>query len=100
MSNFDDEMARFEEQIPDWAGRKLKRLRSPQAVWVRVPAGIALTGGGILGFLPVLGIWMLPIGLALLAQDVPVVRRPATRMLRFTNDKIEKRRTKKSARAN
>ena len=97
MSAFEEEMTRFEDQIPDWAGRKLKRLRSPRAVWVRVPAGVALTGGGVLSFLPVFGIWMLPVGLALLAQDVPVMRRPVTHVLRFANDKIEKIRAKKNA---
>ena len=31
--------------------------------------------GGLLGFLPVLGYWMLPLGLALLAVDWPLARR-------------------------
>ena len=61
--------------MPEWAGRNLKRLRHPKAVWVRVPAGVALTGGGVLSVLPGLGLWMLPVGLALLAHDVPVMRR-------------------------
>ncbi len=69
--DFDEEMDRLQDHMPDWAGRNFDRLRQPEAVWVRVPAGIALTGGGVLGFLPVLGFWMLPIGLALLAYDVP-----------------------------
>ncbi len=54
--DFDEEMDRLQDHMPDWAGRNLDRLRQPEAVWVRVPAGIALTGGGVLGFLPVLGI--------------------------------------------
>ena len=58
---------------------------------MRVPAGIALTGGSLFGFLPVLGVWMLPVGLALLAHDVPPMRRPLARMLHFTNRKIEQR---------
>lgn len=32
--------------------------------------------GGILSFLPVLGIWMLPLGLILLAIDLPILQRP------------------------
>src|SRR5215471_18755237 len=67
--DFDEEMDRLQGYMPDWASRNIDRLRQPEAVWVRVPAGIALTGGGVFGFLPVLGFWMLPIGLALLAQD-------------------------------
>ena len=60
--DFDEEMDRLQDHMPDWAGRNFDRLRQPEAVWVRVPAGIALIGGGVLSFLPVLGIWMLPVG--------------------------------------
>jgi len=69
--NFHEEMDRLQGHMPGWASRNFDRLRRPRAIWVRVPAGIALTGGGVLGFLPVLGVWMLPVGLALLAHDVP-----------------------------
>ncbi len=31
--------------------------------------------GGVLGFLPVLGFWMIPVGLIILSVDFPVVRR-------------------------
>src|SRR6478752_9447344 len=96
-ADFDEEMDRFQGHMPDWAGRNFDRLRQPEAVWVRVPAGIALTGGGMLSFLPVLGIWMLPVGVALLAHDVRVMRKPVAHVLRFTNGKIEKRRGKKRA---
>jgi hypothetical protein len=88
-ADFEEEMDRFQGHMPDWAGRNFDRLRQPEAVLVRVPAGIALTGGGMLGFLPVLGVWMLPLGLALLAYDVPPMRPPAARVLRFTNKKLE-----------
>jgi hypothetical protein len=50
----------------------------------------------MLGFLPVLGFWMLPIGLALLAYDVPPMRRPLARALRFTNSKIAQRKERKA----
>jgi hypothetical protein len=36
--------------------------------------------GGLLGFLPVLGFWMIPVGLAILAIDFPPVRRFQRRM--------------------
>jgi hypothetical protein len=94
MPDFHQEMDRLQGHMPGWAGRNLDRLRRPRAVWVRVPAGLALTGGGVFSFLPVLGIWMLPVGLALLAHDVPVMRRPLARVLHFTNGKIEKIRGK------
>ncbi len=94
--DFHEEMDRFEVHMPDWAGRKLKRLRHPRAVWVRVPAGIALTGGGVLSVFPGLGLWMLPVGLALLAHDVPPMRKPLARVLRFTNVKIEERQVRRA----
>ncbi|WP_071672780.1 hypothetical protein [Nioella nitratireducens] len=53
---------------------KVKRM----LVWVRahVPPGLrlllglVLIAGGILGFLPVLGFWMLPLGVAVAALDI------------------------------
>lgn len=47
------------------------RLRKAEKVWLRRTAGILLCIGGTLGFLPVLGYWMFPVGLALLAVDWP-----------------------------
>ena len=92
--DFDDEMDRLhghlEDHLPEWASRNFDRLRRPEAVWVRAPAGVALTAGGVLSFLPVLSIWMLPVGLALLAVDVPVMQDPLARALNFTNRQIEK----------
>ncbi len=41
---------------------------------MRVPTAVLLVLGGSLSFLPVLGLWMLPLGLMLLAVDVPVIR--------------------------
>jgi len=37
--------------------------------------GVLLIIGGILGFLPVLGFWMIPLGLIILSQDFASVRR-------------------------
>lgn len=42
---------------------------------MRVVLGIALVCGGLLGFLPILGFWMIPLGLAVLAVDVPFIER-------------------------
>lgn len=37
---------------------------------LRLVAGLLLIGGGVLGFLPVLGFWMVPLGLAIAALDI------------------------------
>jgi hypothetical protein len=42
--------------------------------------GIGLVLAGLLGFLPVLGFWMIPLGLSLLAVDFPSVRRLIQRL--------------------
>ena len=41
----------------------------------RLLVGILLVIGGILGFLPVLGFWMIPLGLIILSVDFPFIRR-------------------------
>jgi hypothetical protein len=53
---------------------------------VRSIAGIIFMAGGVLGFLPILGFWMFPVGLLLIATDIPPLRRPMQRWLaRQTN---------------
>jgi hypothetical protein len=53
----------------------LRRLRTPGYRWVRIPIGVLLVLFGLVGFLPILGFWMIPLGLWLLAADIPAVRR-------------------------
>lgn len=55
--------------------RQFHRLRRSRNHILRRSVGTLLVIGGILGFLPVLGFWMLPLGLALLAVDSPIARR-------------------------
>lgn len=50
-------------------------MRLPKARWARIGMGVGLIFGGILGFLPVLGFWMVPVGVIVLSQDIPSVRR-------------------------
>jgi|TARA_B100000315_G_scaffold253446_1_gene292256 hypothetical protein len=41
---------------------------------VRSFIGVLFLIGGMFGFLPVLGFWMIPLGLALIALDLPFTR--------------------------
>lgn len=41
---------------------------------VRTPLGFLLIVGGFLSFLPIFGLWMLPLGLLLLAFDLPILQ--------------------------
>jgi len=78
---------RFEQEIPPAFGKTLRRLRHPRSRWLRLPAGALLVVGGVFSILPVLGVWMLPIGLLLLAGDIPVLRRPVARLTVWGSDR-------------
>ncbi|RWX75696.1 hypothetical protein EPK99_18575 [Neorhizobium lilium] len=54
------------------AGRQVPMPRSRLG---RIGVGSALVVGGILGFLPILGFWMVPLGFLVLSHDVAAVRR-------------------------
>jgi len=66
-------------------GRSFPRFRSniawltaPRARLWRIPAAALLIAGSTLFFLPGLGLWMLPLGLMLMAVDVAVMRAPVS----------------------
>jgi hypothetical protein len=50
-------------------------IRVPNHPVLRMGMGVLLIIGGIFSFLPVLGVWMLPLGLIILSIDFPMVRR-------------------------
>lgn len=85
--DLDTELDRLQERLPHRVSRLMRKVRSPAAARYRIPAGVALTAGGIVGFLPIVGFWMLPLGLAVIAQDVPVMRPPLARLLARVNGK-------------
>lgn len=66
-----------------YLGRSLLRYIKFAGFNVRIPAhpvlriglGVILVFGGFLGFLPILGFWMLPLGLVVLSIDFAFVRR-------------------------
>ena len=49
-----------------------------------VAALFGLVVGSFLSILPVFGLWMLPLGLALLSDDVPILKSPLERAARGT----------------
>ncbi|WP_369724684.1 hypothetical protein AB8Z38_10035 [Bradyrhizobium sp. LLZ17] len=74
-------------RLPPRVAGAVTYLLKPSSRWVRIPSGALLVVGGVLSFLPVLGIWMLPLGLALLAEDVPALRSSRSKVF----DWIERR---------
>ena len=75
------QLDRIQQELPVGLSCCIRWLREPSSRWVRIPAGITLIVGGIFSILPVLGLWMLPLGLLLLAQDMPFLQRPIRRGL-------------------
>jgi len=56
-----------------WLGKK--KIKLPGSPVLRQIIGGLLLLGGMLGFLPVLGFWMIPLGFLVLSVDNPPIRR-------------------------
>lgn len=69
------------ERLVPGAKSPLEALRSNRWRLVRLPLAVLFIFGGLVSFLPVLGIWMLPLGLLLLAVDLPFLRGPISAFL-------------------
>ena len=52
-----------------------RTISLPGSRLARICIGIVLVLCGIVGFLPILGFWMIPLGLIVLSIDLPWVRR-------------------------
>jgi hypothetical protein len=76
-------LERLLNRLPKHIASAVRFLRQPSGRWLRIPGGILLTFGGVVGFLPLVGFWMLPMGLALLADDVPPLRSLRSRVLKW-----------------
>ncbi|TIT78977.1 MAG: hypothetical protein E5W56_11835, partial [Mesorhizobium sp.] len=51
-----------------------REFTMPRSRGLRIAIGVLLTIGGILGFLPILGFWMVPLGLLVLSYEFALVR--------------------------
>lgn len=91
----DRHFAWFESKMPPRLARFSSWVRQPSSRWLRIPLGILLILGGIFSFLPVLGLWMLPLGLMLIAQDIPFLQGPIVRLLTWMERKwLERQRAR------
>jgi hypothetical protein len=79
---------RLIDQLPERFRTTVRWLRRPSLRWVRMVAGVLFILGSFLSILPIFGLWMLPLGLMLLAEDIAPLRRARNRVL----DWIERRR--------
>jgi len=79
-AELDSAFDELEAHAPDRLARAIRWLRDPKGRWVRLPLGVAIIALNLLGpVVPVLGIEFVPIGLLLIAQDVPPLRKPVAR---------------------
>lgn len=68
-------LKRLIDRLPRWLARLIHHVRQPSARWVRIPVALLCLVGGVLAILPVFGVWMLPLGIILLVEDLPFLRR-------------------------
>jgi hypothetical protein len=88
----DEAFDRLEAETPDRVTRMIRWLRGPHSRWVRIPIGILCILASFFWFLPVIGLEFFPIGLLLIAQDIPFLRKPVARwMLRLEDRWLELR---------
>lgn len=70
----------LEQEVPDKVARAIGWLRDPKGKWVRIPLGLVLIVANLAGpIVPFLGIEFVPLGLLLIAQDVPPLRKPVAK---------------------
>lgn len=71
--------------LPNWFSRMIVWLRRPSRWPLRIFVSLLLVIGGLLAFLPVFGLWMLPLGLVIIAQDLPFLERPLLRAFQWAD---------------
>jgi membrane-bound ClpP family serine protease len=80
-AKLDQAYDQLEDLAPDRLARAIRWLRDPKGRMIRLPLGIVIAVVSLIGpIVPVLGIEFLPLGLLLIAQDVPPLRKPVAEM--------------------
>ena len=75
------------QRVPMRVSVFIRWLRKPSSFAGRVIVAFMLVIGGVFSFLPVLGLWMLPLGLLLISQDVPFLQKPLVATLAWLESK-------------
>lgn len=68
-------MTDWRHRLTDLLSRGILRGDRSVPPGLRTLVGVLFMIGGIFGFLPILGFWMIPLGAALIALDIPPIRR-------------------------
>ena len=64
----------LKQRIAGYTYRILRWGRDHVPPVIRSVIGVLFMIGGVFGFLPILGFWMLPLGVAFIALDLPFTR--------------------------
>lgn len=83
---------RIGRYLPRWFCRLIIWVRRPSRLLIRLAVSLLLVIGGLFSFLPVLGLWMMPLGLVIVSQDFPFLQRPLLRSFRWIDRKWPRRR--------
>lgn len=86
--DLDDQLDRLEGICPTYLAKPIHALRAPNLRWLRTTSGILLIIGSFFWFLPILGLEMFPIGLMLIAIDLPFLRGPVARMIAWIEQAV------------
>jgi len=81
MDELDVAYTSLEHEVPAWMARMIRWLHSPKSRLYRIPLGLLLIACGVVGFLPIIGYEFIPLGLLVLAQDIPFMRKPVGRLI-------------------
>ncbi|HEX8416346.1 MAG TPA: hypothetical protein VF641_01965 [Methylobacterium sp.] len=81
--DWDARVTHLSGKLPERLRKAVDWLRVPSRRWVRIGAALLFMIGGVFSILPILGLWMLPLGLALLSQDVPWLKIPLEHSARW-----------------
>ena len=78
----DSRLKTVERHLPRTPAKAVHWARKDLAKWARIAIGSTLVIAGVCSFVPIWGYWKIPVGLLLLAKDIPFLRGP---MIRFVD---------------
>jgi len=80
-TDLDEQVERLAARLPRRLAQFMRWLRKPSSRLVRMPAAIVLILIGLIGIFPIVGLSLIPLGLILVAEDIPFLQPPIARML-------------------
>lgn len=89
--DLDEQVERLAARLPRRLAQFARWLRKPSSRLVRMPAAILLILIGLIGIFPIVGLSLIPLGLILVAEDIPFLQPPIARMLAWIERKFPKK---------